>query len=714
MIRQNSHLAWLMLLVFLATSAFAQDSLNIHSVGFLESWGSSATCVTIQGGTVYVGSSDRIKILSLNNPDQPFDLGRLNSHNVSEIAFHDNLAVIAEQDSGIVMVDFSNPARPFVYGRSNVAGNAVSVVFNGDNALVGSSVGALSVLNMGDPGHPVVMCQLRGLGTIWDIVVRGNYAYLATSLGLYVADITRADSMVYLSRYQMRSGNLPITLALLGNYAYFLQSDSLQIFDVTNPADPQHLSRKELTHTMTDMYADGRYVYLSGSDGIEVLDCWEPNSPDSVTFVPVGWGASKIAKLGSNLWVGDNGLTRVSLVQPRLPVAGLHMGYVDQCFDVAVVGNKACITSPGAVLTMNLENRAAPSFTARTLFPWVFGHYPYVIMSGQEYIANCCNFGIVLARLDGDMIDSVGLCPVLSGHLAAGMIDTSSGRAIVADNAGKVALFDITNIEQPQCLDSTSGWHIPLSVGIKGEWAVLYSDWEQGDDFHLSLFHIDGGQRLRFTNSLTFAHTGVDAKVVMGRDIYLEIGGNIYAIQIVRDGELALTDSTSVGTGVVYDLEVVGNFLVTADGGAISVFDASNPYNLRLSGYYIYPAFGFGHSDSILVAVGEPGIKLLECHAALGVEAKTPVIPIVISLNVFPNPFNSRATIQFTLPSRTNGRLVLIDPLGRVVDELSPQRWMEAGEHRFGLDGSRLPSGAYLLQFNGNGNKLSRPVTILK
>ncbi|MBM3329311.1 MAG: T9SS type A sorting domain-containing protein [Calditrichaeota bacterium] len=84
---------------------------------------------------------------------------------------------------------------------------------------------------------------------------------------------------------------------------------------------------------------------------------------------------------------------------------------------------------------------------------------------------------------------------------------------------------------------------------------------------------------------------------------------------------------------------------------------------------------------------------------------------------VYPNPFNSHAAVNISIPPMNwgvSGRLVLIDPLGRVVRDLTSKGRMEAGRQTLTLDGSSLPSGFYLLRLDAAGQTLSRKVQLVK
>ena len=80
---------------------------------------------------------------------------------------------------------------------------------------------------------------------------------------------------------------------------------------------------------------------------------------------------------------------------------------------------------------------------------------------------------------------------------------------------------------------------------------------------------------------------------------------------------------------------------------------------------------------------------------------------------VYPNPFNSRAMVSFTLQNDGDATLILHDLNGRWVANLA-DGWWSAGRHRASLDGAALPSGSYFVRLYAGSVKLEQPIRIIK
>jgi hypothetical protein len=128
-----------------------------------------------------------------------------------------------------------------------------------------------------------------------------------------------------------------------------------------------------------------------------------------------------------------------------------------------------------------------------------------------------------------------------------------------------------------------------------------------------------------------------------------------------------------------------------------------------------------GAHDRMLIFGGNDGSVRNDVWAVANLSGTTtPVGPHALSLELrnFPNPFNPRTTIEYTLPAAGHVRLRVFDAGGALVRTLS-DAIEPAGAHRATWDGRNhagvtVASGTYLLRIESGGRSETRKMTLLK
>jgi aminopeptidase N len=104
-------------------------------------------------------------------------------------------------------------------------------------------------------------------------------------------------------------------------------------------------------------------------------------------------------------------------------------------------------------------------------------------------------------------------------------------------------------------------------------------------------------------------------------------------------------------------------------------------------------------SDAVLNLMLDPHNKILktaEIYISDGTGSRSELPLSFEILAVHPNPFNSLATVNYSLPQPSRVLLRVFDLLGRDVCN-TDYGILSTGVHSLAFDGSRLPSGIYLL-----------------
>jgi hypothetical protein len=87
--------------------------------------------------------------------------------------------------------------------------------------------------------------------------------------------------------------------------------------------------------------------------------------------------------------------------------------------------------------------------------------------------------------------------------------------------------------------------------------------------------------------------------------------------------------------------------------------------------------------------------------------------PSSFALSAFPNPFNPRTELQFSLPEASKVALRVYDLQGRLSQELIRGR-LERGEHRVSFDARDLPSGLYFARLTAGWKQATQKLLLVK
>jgi len=135
-------------------------------------------------------------------------------------------------------------------------------------------------------------------------------------------------------------------------------------------------------------------------------------------------------------------------------------------------------------------------------------------------------------------------------------------------------------------------------------------------------------------------------------------------------------------------------------------FDAHDSDQMIAQDNQLYLSYGGDNwgSDSGLVTIYNVGPNSVRPF---------PLTPYTLSLSPFPNPFNSSATISYTLPRPGRYALDVVDISGRLVTRLS-DGWKEAGSYRSVFQGDELPSGTFMIRLEGGSASAAQRIELVK
>lgn len=301
--------------VFLFTSAFPQDSLNIRRIAEILLARGYVNCVTAQRNYVFAGTGgdstvEGLWVVDVSNPVHPDSVA---FDTVSElwsalgIALTESLAVIASAAGQVDIYDIRDPLAP--RHLSNV-GQGDGLVW--DVAVQGVHVYAarysprgMSVTNIADPVHPFV----EGIADMADnpsgVCVSGDYAYVAAENGLHVVDVAN-PALPEAIAFVPDTGAMHV--AVWDHHAYVTNyGGELAVVDLSNPRVPVLVAS-----VLTQGYSDGvaaayDHVFVAAAEGgLRIYDLSNPANPVLSGFYRCAIWPSKVAVSGRYAYVASD------------------------------------------------------------------------------------------------------------------------------------------------------------------------------------------------------------------------------------------------------------------------------------------------------------------------------------------------------------------------------------------------------------------------
>ena len=214
----------------------------------------------------------------------------------------DDLILIADQQTGLQIFDWSDPDSPQAlsnYWMQNIKDLAIrdQVVFANDQD------GDLRLIDIQDPERPRELGQMAPKIFIWSFVLEGRFLYASIEQresaghgqdrqGIAVFDVQdphAAHEIAFLPRSHEGFRGI-VKMKAAGDLLFALGRDQLILTDIQNPRQPKHRGIYYLpsgTRNAADLDVQGDQVYIAaGSTGFVVVDVSEPSNPVEVGAYP--------------------------------------------------------------------------------------------------------------------------------------------------------------------------------------------------------------------------------------------------------------------------------------------------------------------------------------------------------------------------------------------------------------------------------------------
>jgi alpha-tubulin suppressor-like RCC1 family protein len=239
-----------------------------------------ANSVEVAGKHAYIAAGDAgLVIVDTTTPATPFISGSFDTPGTAiDVRLSGKLAYVADGANGLAIIDISSPFFPTLVGGVDTPGTAQDLQIQGGYVYVADGSNGLQIINVSDPAHPVLAGQLGGINTAKGVDVQGTIAAVGTSNGVSIVDVTNPSAPALLGSL---AGFDVRDLVISGKFVYLAAYTSgAVVVDITNPAHPTSVANPidfyprdvELAPPLA-LYADVKYV-----DAIPYVNIADPRT----------------------------------------------------------------------------------------------------------------------------------------------------------------------------------------------------------------------------------------------------------------------------------------------------------------------------------------------------------------------------------------------------------------------------------------------------
>lgn len=231
-----------------------------------------------------------------------------------EIVYSSNFLYIASLNSGLKVVNVTNPVKPLIIDSfaHGSGAHATNIEIQNDIVSLGEWSDGIEFVNISNPMNIAFISSFQPSYNPSTHYLFGNYCYAETALdenppkemGLSILNITDLTSITELNFVSNYTGLAPS--AEKGNYLFAGGlEEGLTVFDVSDPVHPSIISQKSNGKgNALQVASEGKYVFMTDSeDGIEVYDITNVANPLLLTNYDLSATAIHLRILNSKIIV---------------------------------------------------------------------------------------------------------------------------------------------------------------------------------------------------------------------------------------------------------------------------------------------------------------------------------------------------------------------------------------------------------------------------
>ena len=667
--------------------------------------------------------------------------------NAISIIAEDDYVYVVTEPAGLWIIDFSNFTSPVAVSHLMLNGMVTGMAKSGDYIYLSAGEEGLKIVDVSEVNSPAVVSVFDTPGFANDIAVQGTLALIADMSGGVI--IAEAEDPLNPSQAGQLMGASNVTTLFADLTHLYILDTETGLLIVEYP-DLSIVSMTAIEGLPGSIYIENETAYITvlGS-GIMALDVSDLSAPTETGFFNTDHDINTIEVVDNIVYAAEmfDGVRPIDFSNPAEPVALDAVVFGDAVFDVYAEENVLYAANyDNGVQVLDLFDPANLTLVSGYHDPGYLGKIE--LSGGFAFIADY-DFGLRVADV------SAAEFPVAADSMATDFsvtaLEVSEGLVFIglADNS-----LQIIDGADPYALEILSATDLPgMPTAVKEANGYLYLAFSGG--FHI--YDVSDPALPEMAVSLPEL-SAIRGLVIQGNHAYLVNSQNtlyIYDTAIPEDPVL-LSETPGAAAEFTEDIEIFDNYIITASGEVLNIFDVSDPsdpvvetplaytgYDAEVSEEHLYTMqddflkilhvnsledineagyyrTGFeieqiAVSGNYLYAVNGHELGIFDCGEALPVQTReTKLAPYGFSLAVpYPNPFNASAEIGYRLEHSGLVTLTVYDVEGREVTKLISE-YQLPGVHGVSFSGQNLASGLYFINLAQSGKSETRRLVLTK
>ncbi len=715
----------LFLLFAIVANVFAQTHEYLDIIAELRYTGNYSE-MKVQNNVLYAVTSYGFEAYNIEYPHHPQFISRTATTQLSfDLDVKENVVYVADQDWGVYGYNMSDPALPvqvFLYGGLNLEEHhtIADIFVSEDRLYIAEWLEGVLVYDITDPLSPDYICTYDTYTHVDEIIVIDALAYICDEQNntVSVVDFSDCDNISVINSIEIGDGAYT-DIQVYDNYLFVANNNEVvEVIDISNPEDMSIISYINMENAkIKNMAFHEDLLYISTSpDGLIIYDVSDINNISNranynedqwryISRIAIDENGNAFAGFGSRGFcvldnISDYNSIEISY-QFSPPQILDNLSFYDNCLYISS-GNSGGFE----VIEISDINNPTTLYQNDTLSIVDF----IISDDGKVFLVNNIDGNYSMQMWDFTDIENPQIIFSDDLEYSVDKLGIDEQRLYGVDRQNKVMMWDVGDVENIQFFNSFDL--------VEARSTRLYGDF---------LYVVDRENTFNIIDI-----SDVNTPVIVGSlndrrfgSVYgFDIAGNRAYLSAFAYGIIELDISEP------FDIqETARNTAITSSFGC-SVHDSllyvndhhfgikviNLAENLRVVGYYNSPGYcsDYDINDGVCYMSDVFDLTICSFNPTSSVDDVGNLLPCELQLvSIFPNPFNSTTTINYTLPAAGMVSLAVYDLSGREVVRLA-EGVKPAGAHEAVWVADGIASGVYVVKLVAGGKALMSKVVLVR